>query len=159
MLNTSNDETILPNSVSNDASESNNSIESVRITPSSSSNGHIEQNLVMQQPPLITTHSTKDVTNDEKDIMLEWHRNKPSIWQQYYGSKRLKYSNMVKKIKGKFDVNATVMTYVSIEHSEYSQILYHVHICIIQYCTSFTSSNYIMNLYTKKCYCWWAYKC
>lgn len=79
----------------------------------SSNNGHIENNLAMQQPSLITVDNAKDAITDEKDIMLEWHRNKPSIWQQYYGSKRLKYSNMVKKIKGKFDVNPTIMSYVS----------------------------------------------
>lgn len=67
----------------------------------------------MQQPSLITVDNAKVAINDEKDIMLEWHRNKPSIWQQYYGSKRLKYSNMVKKFKGKFDVNVAVMSYVS----------------------------------------------
>lgn len=85
------------------------------ILPPSSTNGHIESNLAMQQPSLITVDSGKDATNDEKDIMLEWHRNKPSIWQQYYGSKRIKYSNMVKKIKGKFDVNPA-MSYVSVEY-------------------------------------------
>lgn len=75
--------------------------------------GHMENNLAMQQPSLITIDNTKlSANNNEKDIMLEWHRNKPSIWQQYYGSKRLKYSNVVKKIKGKFDVN-TSMAYVS----------------------------------------------
>lgn len=82
----------------------------------SSNNGHIENNLAMQQPSLITVDNAKDAITDEKDIMLEWHRNKPSIWQQYYGSKRLKYSNMVKKIKGKFDVNSTIMSYVSTNH-------------------------------------------
>lgn len=86
----------------------------VQAHNSSSGNGHIENNLAMQQPSLITVDNAKDTTTDEKDIMLEWHRNKPSIWQQYYGSKRLKYSNMVKKIKGKFDVNSTIMSYVSI---------------------------------------------
>lgn len=83
----------------------------------SSNNGHIENNLAMQQPSLITVDNAKDAITDEKDIMLEWHRNKPSIWQQYYGSKRLKYSNMVKKIKGKFDVNSTIMSYVSTNNS------------------------------------------
>lgn len=98
-------------------------VESIEVIaqqpPSSSSsaaavaaNSHIESNLAMQQPSL-TVAAAKDATNDEKDIMLEWHRNKPSIWQQYYGSKRLKYSNVVKKIKGKFDVN-TAMSYVSV---------------------------------------------
>lgn len=85
-------------------------IDSIDITNQTS---HIENNLAMQQPSLSTIDNTKlSTNNDEKDIMLEWHRNKPSIWQQYYGSKRLKYSNVVKKIKGKFDVN-TSMAYVS----------------------------------------------
>ncbi|XP_055311009.1 dentin sialophosphoprotein [Sitodiplosis mosellana] len=121
LLNTSNrDATRLSTPVSNDASESSTSIElstSIESTSVSvsvpSSNGHIENNLAMQQPSLVVVDNAKDVTNDEKDIMLEWHRNKPSIWQQYYGSKRLKYSNMVKKIKGKFDVNTAVMSYPS----------------------------------------------
>lgn len=83
-------------------------------TISQQDNGHIENNLAMHQPSLITVDNAKDASNGgEKDIMLEWHRNKPSIWQQYYGSKRLKYSNVVKKIKGKFDVNPS-MSYVSI---------------------------------------------
>lgn len=78
-------------------------------------NGHIESNLAMQQPSLIAVDNAKDATTDEKDIMLQWHRNKPSIWQQYYGSKRLKYNSMMKKIKGKFDVNTTTtMSYVSV---------------------------------------------
>lgn len=96
---------------------SNPSLETEEIEIASQQcNSHIESNLAMQQPSLITVDNAKDATNDEKDIMLEWHRNKPSIWQQYYGSKRLKYGNMVKKIKGKFDVN-TSMSYVSIKFS------------------------------------------
>lgn len=111
----------------NDTSSANVSIDSIAVVETetavsaavvmhphnSSSNGHIESNLAMQQPSLITVDNAKDATTDEKDIMLEWHRNKPSIWQQYYGSKRVKYCNMVKKIKGKFDVNSTIMSYVS----------------------------------------------
>lgn len=116
LLNTSNhDESCLSTPVPNDASETIDSIVSIEIV-ASPSNGHIESNLAMQQPSLITVDNAKDTTDDDKDIMLEWHRNKPSIWQQYYGSKRLKYSNMVKKIKGKFDANPTVMSYVSIQH-------------------------------------------
>lgn len=115
LLNTSNRDAthVSTTSVSIEVSESSTSIESVSVVIPPN-NGHIENNLAMQQPSLITVDNAKDVTNDEKDIMLEWHRNKPSIWQQYYGSKRLKYSNMVKKIKGKFDVNTPVMSYVSI---------------------------------------------
>lgn len=105
----------------NDAS-ANTSIESIQVIPNTpihgNNNGHIESNLAMQQPSLITVDNAKDATTDDKDIMLEWHRNKPSIWQQYYGSKRLKYSSMVKKIKGKFDVNPSVaLSYVSVNIS------------------------------------------
>lgn len=100
---------------SNEAS-TNSSIDSTQVANVITNNGHIENNLAMQQPSLISVDKAKDATTDEKDIMLEWHRNKPSIWQQYYGSKRLKYSNMVKKIKGKLDVNSSVvMSYVSIQ--------------------------------------------
>lgn len=125
LLNTSNGDStahiITPVSSSNETSDLSTSIESDTVVTITSSpppiNGHIESNLAMQQPSLITVDNAKDASNDDKDIMLEWHRNKPSIWQQYYGSKRLKYSNMVKKIKGKLDVNTTaaVMSYVSIE--------------------------------------------
>lgn len=73
---------------------------------------HIESNLAMQQPPSLIVGDKGAPSSDEKDLMLEWHRNKPSIWQQYYGSKRLKYSNVVKKIKGKLEINPA-MTYVS----------------------------------------------
>lgn len=74
---------------------------------------HIESNLAMQQPPALIAVGDKSApSSDEKDLMLEWHRNKPSIWQQYYGSKRLKYSNVVKKIKGKLEINPA-MAYVS----------------------------------------------
>lgn len=93
-----------------------NALAAVSSTSAQQITGHIEHNLAMQQPSLITNDSAKNTTNDEKDIMLEWHRNKPSIWQQYYGSKRLKYSNVVKKIKGKFDVNPA-MSYVSRRNS------------------------------------------
>lgn len=86
--------------------------------PNQANNGHMDSNLAMQKPSLITVDNAKETTSDEKDIMLEWHRNKPSIWQQYYGSKRLKYNNMVKKIKGKFDANPS-MSYVSVEISMY----------------------------------------
>ncbi|XP_031627253.1 probable serine/threonine-protein kinase DDB_G0282963 isoform X2 [Contarinia nasturtii] len=126
LLSTSNCDTtariITPLSSSNETSDLNTSIESDTVATITSQppvpstiNGHIESNLAMQQPSLITVDNAKDASNDDKDIMLEWHRNKPSIWQQYYGSKRLKYSNMVKKIKGKLDVNTTaaVMSYPS----------------------------------------------
>lgn len=103
---------------SNDDASANASIDSVAVANATTCNGHIESNLAMQQPSLISVDNAKDATTDEKDIMLEWHRNKPSIWQQYYGSKRLKYSSMVKKIKGKFDVNPTMaMSYVSVNIS------------------------------------------
>lgn len=108
---------LLPPASSNDAASACISIESSTVAMPTSS-GHIESNLAMQQPSLISVDNVKDATTDEKDIMLEWHRNKPSIWQQYYGSKRLKYSTMVKKIKGKFDVNPTMaLSYVSINIS------------------------------------------
>lgn len=114
LLNTSNREaSALSTPVLNDASESSVSVESTSMSQPSI-NGHMENNLAMQRPSLVAVDNAKDARNDEKDIMLEWHRNKPSIWQQYYGSKRLKYSNMVKKIKGKFDVNTAVMSYVSV---------------------------------------------
>lgn len=110
----------VPSPISNKTPENHASIiETTEVAPqplpSSDNVGHIESNLAMQQPSLITVDNAKDASNDEKDIMLEWHLNKPSIWQQYYGSKRLKYSNMVKKIKGKFDVNPA-MSYVSVEY-------------------------------------------
>lgn len=74
---------------------------------------HIENNLAMQQPPALIVGDKNAPSSDEKDLMLDlMHRNKPSIWQQYYGSKRLKYSNVVKKIKGKLEINPA-MTYVS----------------------------------------------
>lgn len=71
----------------------------------------IDANLVLQQPTLIELDKNA-LPSDDKDLMLEWHRNKPSIWQQYYGSKRIKYSNMMKKIKGKLELSPT-MSYVS----------------------------------------------
>lgn len=121
LLTTSNrDSSHLLTPPSNDAS-ANTSIESAQVIPNpmnANNNGHIESNLAMQQPSLISVDNAKDATTDEKDIMLEWHRNKPSIWQQYYGSKRLKYSSVVKKIKGKFDVNPSVaLSYVSVNIS------------------------------------------
>lgn len=92
----------------------------VDVTTAAAANavGHIEQNLAMQQPIALMADGDKHVmmaamSNDEKELMLDlMHRNKPSIWQQYYGSKRLKYSNVVKKIKGKLEINPA-MTYVS----------------------------------------------
>lgn len=84
-----------------------------KTAPSEAIASHIENNLAMQQPPALIVGDKHVPTSDEKDLMLDlMHRNKPSIWQQYYGSKRLKYSNVVKKIKGKLEINPA-MTYVS----------------------------------------------
>lgn len=84
-----------------------------KIAPAEPVTSHIENNLAMQQPPAIIGADKSAPSSDEKDLMLDlMHRNKPSIWQQYYGSKRLKYSNVVKKIKGKLEINPA-MAYVS----------------------------------------------
>lgn len=85
---------------------------SEQVLPQLFSASHIENDLSMQQQALGAANRAKDIANDEKDVMLEWHQNKPSIWQQYYGSKRLKYANVVKKIKGKFEINSPI-SYVS----------------------------------------------
>lgn len=80
--------------------------------------GHIAPNLALQQPPEIVAADKGVLPSDEKDLMLELHRNKPSIWQQYYGSKRLKYSNVMKKFKGKVEMSPS-MAYVSVSHTIY----------------------------------------
>lgn len=76
----------------------------------------IDKNLVAQKPTEIVSADIGITLIDEKDLMLELHRNKPSIWQQYYGSKRLKYSNVMKKFKDKIDISPT-MAYVSFFHT------------------------------------------
>lgn len=79
-----------------------------------SKESHLQKNLAMQRPSLDTTASSagKNSICDEDDMMLEWHRNKPSIWQEYYGSKRIKYSNLFKKAKETCG-NKSTMVYVS----------------------------------------------
>lgn len=68
---------------------------------------HMASNLAMQQPSLITGYDDKEL------ILMDWHRNKPSIWEQYYGSKRLTHAAAKKVKAGKHDVHLT-MSYVSI---------------------------------------------
>lgn len=92
--------------------DASNQLMSEQVPPQPFVNSHIQNNLSMQQQTLGPVNRVKDIANDEKDVMLEWHQNKPSIWQQYYGSKRIKYTNVVKKIKGKFDINSPI-SYVS----------------------------------------------
>lgn len=73
---------------------------------------HIASNLAMQQPSLITGYDDKEL------ILMDWHRNKPSIWEQYYGSKRLSHAAVKKMKAGKHDVRLT-MSYVSIQAAIY----------------------------------------
>lgn len=48
-------------------------------------------------------------SGDDKDAILEWHNNKPSIWELYYGKNR-PIQTIVKKVKkkGKKPVNSVV---------------------------------------------------
>lgn len=66
---------------------------------------HIVNNLAMQQPSLLTGYN-------DKELILDWHRNKPSIWEQYYGSKRLSLAAMKKGKVSKHGTHLT-MSYVS----------------------------------------------
>lgn len=89
-----------------DTSAKSGTITPADSEPEQQSASHIVNNLAMQQPSLITGGV------GDKELMLDWHRNKPSIWEQYYGSKRLSQA-VVKKIKaGKHDKHL-VMSYVS----------------------------------------------
>lgn len=45
---------------------------------------------------------------DDKDAMLDWHRNKPSIWELYYGTNRVSQT-ILKKVRNPH----SIMSYVS----------------------------------------------
>ncbi|XP_055690647.1 uncharacterized protein LOC129794073 [Lutzomyia longipalpis] len=47
----------------------------------------IQQNITMQPAPLLLPKICKGQAS-EQEMILEWHRNKPSIWEQYYGVNR-----------------------------------------------------------------------
>lgn len=46
---------------------------------------------------------------DDKEAILDWHKNKPSIWELYYGTNRMMSQTILKKVKG----HNSIMSYVS----------------------------------------------
>ncbi|XP_059614235.1 uncharacterized protein LOC132260255 [Phlebotomus argentipes] len=58
----------------------------------------IQQNITMQPTPLLLPKICKGAA-PEQEMILEWHRNKPSIWEQYYGINRPDQPILVRKSK------------------------------------------------------------
>lgn len=64
--------------------------------------GHLHQNMMMQQNRLHGSKSTEEARKsiasvDRQDLIQEWHKNRPSIWELYYGINRPKQSMMGRK--------------------------------------------------------------
>lgn len=57
---------------------------------------NLKQNLALHHAPVLMDSLNKSLVNGgvsacvnkEKDMILEWHKNKPSIWELYYGKNR-----------------------------------------------------------------------
>ncbi|GAB0096925.1 hypothetical protein DMENIID0001_125070 [Sergentomyia squamirostris] len=68
------------------------------VTVHHQSGSHMHQNIAMQPAPLLLPKICKSPAT-EQDMILEWHRNKPSIWEQYYGVNRPDQPILVRKSK------------------------------------------------------------
>lgn len=99
--------------ITNDKSDdSSNSSDKCSDNITNSEKNQLKQNLALHHPMLIK--NLDKTSGDDKDMMLEWHNNKPSIWELYYGKNR-PIQTIIKKVtkKGKKPVNS-VVSYVSI---------------------------------------------
>ncbi|XP_055708737.1 uncharacterized protein LOC129804968 isoform X2 [Phlebotomus papatasi] len=71
-------------------------VDSDAIVPAEQS--QMQQNIAMQPAPLLLPKIYKGPAS-EQEMILEWHRNKPSIWEQYYGINRPDQPIIVRKTK------------------------------------------------------------
>lgn len=100
------------NCANDKSDDSSNSSDKSSDNITNSEKNQLKQNLALHHPMLIK--NLDKTSGDDKDMMLEWHNNKPSIWELYYGKNR-PIQTIVKKVKkkGKKPVNS-VVSYVSI---------------------------------------------
>lgn len=98
--------------INDKSDDSSNSSDKNSDNITNSEKNQLKQNLALHHPMLIK--NLDKTSGDDKDMMLEWHNNKPSIWELYYGKNR-PIQTIVKKVKkkGKKPVNS-VVSYVSI---------------------------------------------
>lgn len=98
--------------VNDKSDDSSNSSDKSSDNITNSEKNQLKQNLALHHPMLIK--NLDKTSGDDKDMILEWHNNKPSIWELYYGKNR-PIQTIVKKVKkkGKKQVNS-VVSYVSI---------------------------------------------
>jgi hypothetical protein len=78
------------------------------------SRNNLKNNLQLSGALLMTDFGRKSQVTREK-MLLEWHKNKPSSWELYYGSNRLitdPQQTLIRKAKGGRQVASTV-SYVS----------------------------------------------
>lgn len=74
----------------------------------------MQQNLMMQQHSTLLKNLSKTPIMDQDLIHEEWHKNKPSIWELYYGINRPKHQKtLVKKSKQGKKKAISVIPYVS----------------------------------------------
>lgn len=99
--------------------ESGDDERSTSISDSCDKNNNVSQknlknNLQLSGALLMNTFGRKSLLNRE-NMLIEWHKNKPSIWELYYGSNRLitdPQQTLIRKAKIGRQV-ATTVSYVS----------------------------------------------
>lgn len=74
---------------------------------------NLKQNLALHHPPVLIDSLKKSLVNGDKDMILEWHKNKPSIWEQYYGKNRQHHALVKSMYAGKGCKMQSIVSYVS----------------------------------------------
>lgn len=90
------------------ASSTKNEEGSAPCSRNSACGSQLQRNLSFQRPRLEGAQKTEE----DRDSMLEWHKNKPSIWELYYGTNRINQTLVGKR--GQLVKNASsLMSYPS----------------------------------------------
>lgn len=74
---------------------------------------NLKQNLALHHPPVLIDNLNKSLKNGDKDMILEWHKNKPSIWELYYGKNRQQQAIVKSVCTGKNCKMQSIVPYVS----------------------------------------------
>lgn len=91
----------------------------------------LQQNIALQQQIFVNGFRQ---SISEKDTMLEWHRNKPSIWEMYYGTNRAKQT-IFNKRRDHHRGSTSIMSYVSTELIFFLTLINFI-VNLIKYCRS-----------------------